>query len=127
MNAMKLFSIRGACCAENSPESITQEIQTLCSTLFEKNHIKAENIVNIHFTMTPDLDTLNAATALRKSATGIDTSKVPLFVSQEAVIKGMLPKTIRVMVTVYLPEESSPVPVYTNGAQVLRPDFASGN
>ena len=61
MNAMKLFSIRGACCAENSPESITQEIQTLCSTLFEKNHIKAENIVNIHFTMTPDLDTLNAA------------------------------------------------------------------
>lgn len=120
----KLYSIRGATCAENSRDSIIENVGIMCRTLFEKNSIKAENLVSIQFTMTPDLDEVNAATALRIFDTGVDTSKVPLFCSQEAVIKGMLAKTVRIMITAYLPENSTITPVYLNGAQVLRPDFS---
>lgn len=119
----RLYSIRGASCAENTPESIKESVKELCSKIFKLNEIKSEDLVNIHFSMTSDLDCLNAASALRKSDTGLDTSSVALFTCQEANIKGMLSKVIRVMVTVYLPENSSITPVYINGAEVLRPDF----
>ncbi|MCR5218856.1 chorismate mutase [Treponema sp.] len=121
----RLYSIRGATCAENTAQSIMEGVKEMCSRLFELNKVESQDLVNIHFTMTKDLDALNAATALRKTDTGIDTSTVPLFTSQEAEIKGMLPKVIRVMVTLYLPEGSKITPVYVNGAQALRPDFKS--
>lgn len=120
----RLYSIRGASCAENTAESITAAVQEMCSRLFKENGISGNDIVNIIFSMTEDLDALNAATALRRSDTGTDTSSVPLFTAREASIKGMLPKVIRVMITAYMPEGSSVKPVYINGAQALRPDFA---
>lgn len=95
----------------------------MCETLFKKNNVQAEDMVSIHFTMTNDLNVINAATALRKSTCSVDTSKVALFVSQEAQILGMLPKTIRILLSVYLPENSKIQAVYLNGAEKLRPDF----
>ena len=56
--------------------------------------------------------------------TGIDTSKVALFSTPELEIVGMLKNCIRVMVTLYLEENSELHMVYMNGAEVLRPDFA---
>ena len=46
---------------------------------------------------------------------------MPLFCSQEPEIKGMLKKVIRVLITGYFDEK--PIPVYANGAEVLRPDL----
>ena len=93
--------------------------------LFSKNKLSADDIVNIQFTLTPDLDEMNPAMALRKSDTGIDTSRIPLFTSQEAVIRGMPSKVVRVMVTAYMDASTPTSPAYINGAQVLRPDLAS--
>ncbi len=124
MEDNKLVSIRGAVCAENTKESITEWVGTMCRELFMQNGIVAENVVNIHFSMTKDLDVLNPATALRRSDVGIDTSGIPLFTSQEAEIQGMLRKVVRVMITVWISSENLPVkPVYLNGAEVLRPDL----
>ncbi|MBP5465276.1 MAG: chorismate mutase, partial [Treponema sp.] len=84
----------------------------------------AADMVSVQFTMTGDLNELNAATALRTAGTRLDVSSVPLFCAQEPEVKGMLPRVIRIMVSVYMAEGSKIRNVYLNGAQVLRPDFA---
>ena len=124
MSDLRIYSIRGATCAENSADSIKTAVGELCKNIFALNDVSQNELVNIQFTVTPDLDTLNPAAALRNSCTGLDTSKVPLFCSAEPVIKGMLPKVIRVMVTLYKPQGFIANNVYINGAQVLRPDLA---
>lgn len=119
----RIYSIRGAVCAENTAESITENVCHMCNEIFTQNGIQADDLVSIQFTLTPDLDVLNPATALRKGNVVIDTTKTALFCSQEAVIVNMLPKVIRVMVTAYLPDGSQIKTVYLNGAQKLRPDW----
>ncbi len=119
----RIFAIRGAACSENTKDDIFLNTENLCREIFKKNKIKAEDLISIQFSLTPDLNQLNPATALRKGNTGLDTSKVALFCCQEAVIEGMLEKVIRVMVTVYLDEEAEIFNVYQNGAEKLRPDF----
>ena len=79
--------------------------------------------MSIQFTMTRSLDCLNAASALRKSDVGLDVSKVPLFVSQEAFTQGSPDKAIRVLVTAYMKKGRSPQSVYINGAESLRADI----
>ena len=120
----RIFAIRGATRAENSRESILQNVESLCKEIFEKNNVLSEDIVSIMFTQTRDLDELNPCYALRHGDVGIDVSSVALFSTNELEIKGMLSRTIRVMVTAYLPQGSKISHVYKNGAEVLRPDFA---
>ena len=68
---------------------------------------------------------MNPAAALRRGGDcGIDVSKVPLFCSQEPEIDGSPEKMIRVLVTAYLPSGAEVKPVYINGGEKLRPDFA---
>ncbi|MBO4385997.1 MAG: chorismate mutase [Treponema sp.] len=123
MDGKRLYCIRGAVCCENTKESIQENVGFLCSKVFAENKICAQDIVSVQFSVTPDLDAMNPATALRLSDTGVDTSAVPLMCSQEPVVRNMLPKVVRLMVTAYLPEGTSVVPSYLNGAQVLRPDL----
>lgn len=121
----RLYCIRGATCAQNTPTSITQNVGILCSTIVEQNKLDAKNIVAIQFTTTPDLDSLNPATALRRSKAFEGTESIPLFCSAEPVIQNMKPLVIRVMFTVYLSNGADIVNVYLNGAQSLRPDLAA--
>ena len=123
----RLCAIRGACFCENTPDSIQQNVADMCRQLFCKNHLKERDLVSIQFTMTRTLDCLNAASALRKSDVGLDVSKVPLFVSQEAFTKGSPDKVIRVLVSAYMKKGSSPQSVYINGAQSLRTDIFAVN
>lgn len=123
MDEKRLYSIRGAVCCQNTKDSVLGGTEKLCKEIFTLNHIEASDIVNIQFTLTPDIDAMNPATALRLSKTGIDTSLVPLFCSQEPVVQNMLDHVIRVMVTVYLPKGTSVKTAYLNGAQALRPDL----
>src|SRR5574344_144355 len=120
----KLFAIRGAVCADNTPESITQATGDMCKKIFMLNNIKPADIVSIQFTITPDLDTLNPAAALRHGICASDVLSCALFCAGEPVIKNMLPHAIRVMVNVYMDENTSVHHVYMRGAEVLRPDFA---
>lgn len=119
----RLFSIRGAICAENTKESIGERTMQMCRALFEKNTLDSEDIVSVQFSLTRDLDEMNPCAAMRKYDVGIDTSHIPLFCTQEAYIKGGLEKVIRIMVTAYMEGDSVPVPIYMNGAEKLRPDF----
>lgn len=128
-NNLRLYSIRGAVCCENTASSVEEGVGTLCKKIFKENNIDSSNlgqIVNLQFTITPDIDALNPATAFRHADFGFDVSAVPLFCSQEPVIKGMLPRVIRLMLTLYLPEGSSIKASYINGAQALRPDISGG-
>lgn len=115
----KLTGIRGASgIAEDTPEAVEKAVAELFSQLYEKNKIKEKNIVSIQFTLTPDITSLNPAAALRKAGFG---HSCPLFCAQEPAIQGMLPKMVRVLVTVYARKPA--VPVYINGAERLRPDL----
>ena len=122
--SQRLFAIRGATGAENNAESIRKNVCEMCLTLFRENKLAAGDFVSIQFTITDDLDTLNPAAALRKGQDEFDVSSIPLFCSQEPKVLGSPEKMIRVMITVYMDEDAVPVPVYINGGEKLRPDFA---
>ena len=119
----RLYGIRGAITAENNKESITEKTVEMCSLIFNENKLLPEDFVSMHFTLTKDLDEMNPCAALRKSYKGIDVSRIPLFCSQEAYIKGGLEKVIRVLITVYMEDGSVPQNVCLGGAAVLRPDL----
>lgn len=120
----RICAIRGATRAENSRESILKNVESLCREIFEKNKVASDDLVSIMFTQTRDLDELNPCYALRHGDVGIDVSRVALFAMNELETKGMLSRTIRVMVMAYLSSDSEIYHIYKNGAEVLRPDFA---
>lgn len=122
--SQRLFAIRGATGAENNAESIRANVCEMCLSLFSKNHLLPKDIISIQFTITDDLDTMNPAAALRKGQSAFDVSQIPLFCAQEPKIVGSPEKMIRVLLTVYMEEDANPVPVYINGGEKLRPDFA---
>lgn len=123
----RIWCIRGAVCAENTSESITSAVGQLWTGLLKSNKLDVSDVVSIQFSVTPDLDELNPATALRRSDHNSSTASIPLFCAQEPVIKNMKSKVIRILVTAYQTESFTPVPVYLNGAQSLRPDLDSGD
>ncbi|MCR4822240.1 MAG: chorismate mutase [Treponema sp.] len=123
----RLFAIRGATGAENNCDSIRENVCQMCLKLFSANSLSQEDFVSIQFTITGDLDAMNPAAALRKGQSEFDVSSIPLFCSQEPKIKNSPEKMIRVMITVYMDENAKPAPVYINGGERLRPDFAEKN
>ena len=120
----RLAAFRGAVCVENTAESITENVCLMCRELFERNAIKADDIVSLQFTITKDITKLNPATALRRGNCGLDVTAVPLFCSQEAEIEGMMPLVVRALLTAYADSGVERHNVYLNGAEKLRPDFA---
>lgn len=123
--ATRLYGIRGATGAENTRESIQQNVAELCRRLFVDNGIESANLVSIQFTMTADLDALNPCYALRHGDVGVDVARCALFAAQEPLICGAPERMVRVLITVYMEEDASPRHCYINGAEVLRPDLAA--
>ncbi len=122
--SQRLFAIRGATGAENNAESIRKNVCEMCLKLFKENNLSPRDFVSIQFTITEDLNTMNPAAAIRKGQSEFDVSSIPLFCAQEPKVLGSPEKMIRVMVTAYMEEHAVPVPVYINGGEKLRPDFA---
>lgn len=116
----RLFAVRGAVCCENTHDSVSTQVTRLYNELMINNSIFEESIVSILFSVTSDLTILNPATALRNAGLALT---VPLFASAEPYIEGYLPYVIRIMITYY--GEKKPIPMYLNGAEVLRPDLGS--
>ena len=110
----RLMAIRGATCCDNTKEEITKYVCEMVNGLIEKNNLIKDNIVSIQFTMTPDLDVLNPATALRNGNVTIDTSDIPLFCSQEPLIKGGMEYVIRCLILCYMNECCEKHNVYIN-------------
>ncbi|MDR1248689.1 MAG: chorismate mutase [Treponema sp.] len=115
----RLFALRGAAQCKNDPADITEQTGLLYDELLVQNNLAEPDIVSILFSVTPDLDALNPAAALRRYGRAGEAS---LFAVQEAAAKGSLERTLRVIIHCYLDEGARVRHVYRNGAEVLRPD-----
>jgi chorismate mutase len=115
----RLFALRGACCCLNDEADIQRQVSALYDELLKGNGLDETGLVSVIFSMTADLNALNAAAALRRQGRAAEAA---LFVTQEAAVKNSLPRTVRVLIHCYLDENAVPVHVYRNGAEVLRPD-----
>ena len=116
----RLYAVRGAVCCKNTAESIAALVPELYRALVSGNAISADSIVSVQFSVNRELTALNPATALRKAGLARD---IPLFCAAEPRIEGYLENVIRVLITYY--GTARPVPVYLNGAEVLRPDLST--
>jgi chorismate mutase len=113
-------AVRGAIqVSENTALSIEKAGTKLVVEILKTNGIAENQIVSILFSLTEDLTAANPAAGLRR--TGF--AATPLFCTQEARIDGALPRVIRALVTWDSRERRVPVPVYLDGAEVLRPDL----
>ncbi len=120
---MGLVAIRGATTVNaDTAEEIKAASVEMVKEIIEKNNIKAESdIVMLFLTMTSDLKSLNASSAIR---TGMGWQHIPFFTSQEPEIEGMLARCIRVLVQCNLPVKQEEVKhVYLGEAVNLRPDL----
>ncbi len=116
----ELCAIRGAITVENdSIDEIDNAVKLMFDKIMNLNNLNETDLININFTLTPDLITRNPAAALRKANY---CSNVPLFCSQEAKIEGMLEKVIRVMILCNM-EKQSLKHVYMNKAKALRKEY----
>jgi chorismate mutase len=120
MTGKRLFALRGATQCENQSADISEQIRLLYDEILLRNSLDERDIVSVIFSVTPDLDALNPATALRKSGRG---GNLALFALQEASSQGGLPGTVRVLIHCYMEESAAPRHIYRNGAEVLRPDL----
>lgn len=118
----KIVSIRGAITVkENSIKDIKESTTKLLNEIFVQNNIREENVINIIFTVTDDLDVLNPATVTRED---IKIDSIPMICMQEMKVKGGLPRCIRVMIQSYTNLTKGQVKhIYLGDAANLRPDL----
>ena len=114
------YALRGAVTVEHDDkDEIISAVKQMFESLLSLNALEEDELVFIQFSMTKDLRSLNAASALRRSGHAQD---VPLFCTQEADVEGGLEKCIRVLVMVGHEPVSEKRMVYLGRARALRPD-----
>ncbi|MCX7656794.1 MAG: chorismate mutase [Treponemataceae bacterium] len=118
----RLYGIRGATGCTNTVEDIEVQVRLLYDGLLSLNDLQESDIVSIFFTITRDLTACNPAAALRKQG---KAQECALFVCQEPHTDEALPGIIRILIHGYLPAGKKVRHLYRNGAELLRPDWAS--
>lgn len=118
---MNLRAVRGATTVEvNEREAIIEATKELLGEIIERNNIKTEDMVDIIFTVTSDLDKVFPAVSARQ----MGIVDVPLLDMLAPKIEGSLQKCIRVMLHFNTDKSNSDIhPVYLRGAESLRPDI----
>ena len=113
----KTVSIRGAITAQNTINGIKDAVNLLISTLYFKNALSDENVINVIVSSTKDITAFYPARAIREC-----WHNVPLFSCLEPDIDGALGGCIRVMITA---QSDKPVRnIYLRGARSLRTDIS---
>jgi len=117
-----IAAVRGAVSVSaNSAAAIREATARLLQALLQANRIEPAQIVSALFTATPDLNADFPAHAARL----LGWEDVPLLGAQEIAVPGMLPRIVRVLLTVRgVREGERLVPVYLDEAAALRPDLA---
>ncbi len=121
---MKVRGLRGATTVtENTPDAITEATLELMATIIEKNEIDVDDVASVLLTMTPDLNAIFPARAVR-SLEGWQW--VPLMCAPEIDVPGSLHMCVRVLIHINTTKtQQELVHVYLRKAEVLRPDIAS--
>ena len=115
-----LCALRGATTSEhNSVESITSAVEELLSELISRNNLIPDQIISVTFSVTLDLNACFPASIARKKS---GWEKIALLDCQQMFVKGDLSKCIRLLASVYLPNEQKPQHAYLGKARNLRPD-----
>ncbi len=114
-------AIRGATTADaNTREAIFAASTELVSEMISQNGIKAEDLVDIIFTVTPDLTAVFPAAAVRQ----MGITNVPLLDMSAPDIDGALRMCIRVMLHINTELGNGDIThIYLKGAKILRPDL----
>lgn len=115
-------SIRGAITVENNNKSeILTATTELLKKIIETNDLHTDDIINIIFTLTPDLNAVFPAVAARE----IGITSVPLMCMSEIPVDGALPKCIRILLTTQSEKSLTDINhIYLKEAIKLRPDLA---
>jgi chorismate mutase len=122
-----LKALKAIRAATSVPKDTAQEIRKACvelmDSVFLNNNLIPQNIISILFTLTPDLKSLNPATAVRQQ---MGLNEVAMLCAQEAFIEGGLPHCIRALIHIELEEGKAIQHVYLNEARALRADWSGG-
>lgn len=115
-------AIRGATTVENNDaDEIYEATVELLRQMTEKNSITPDDIINVIFTLTHDL---NAAFPARVARSDLNWHDVPMICTQEIPVPDSLPKCIRVLITFNTTKPKNEIRhVYLRKAQALRPDL----
>lgn len=118
-------AVRGATTVvNNDTEEILEATRELLSELVEKNSIDKEDMIDIVFTVTPDLTKVFPARAARQ----LGYTDVALLDMQAPDIEGALKMCIRAIIHFNTDKSNSDMkPAYLRGAKVLRPDIVKND
>lgn len=121
--AWKVRAIRGATTAsDNTVAAIRDAVAELLDEIENRNQIDPEDIVNVIFTATADLDAVFPAAIARERP---HWENVPLLDLQQMQVEGSLRRCIRVLIQVNtLKAQSEMFHPYLRQAQNLRPDWS---
>lgn len=117
-------AFRGATTVENDdPAEIRAAVRDLMNEMLERNSVVDDDLVDVILTVTPDLTSMYAGTALREEC-GFDD--VPLLGAVEANVTIGIDRCVRIMLHAYSSRpRSEVVHVYHGETTRLRPDLHS--
>lgn len=115
-------AFRGAITAESNTEAeILEKTGILYDEIIRKNSLCTNDFVCIFFSLTPELDKVFPARAVREK--GI--CDVPLMCFAEIPVEGALKNCIRIMILSESDKSRAEIKhIYMGGATALRPDIA---
>jgi chorismate mutase len=118
---MPLRALRGAITvAADEPDLLNDATQELLRTLLERNSLGVSQVISAFFTCTSDLLSAYPAQAARD----LGWTRVPMLCAAELPVRGALPRCIRVLVHVDVPDAASaPKHAYLRDAATLREDL----
>lgn len=116
-------AIRGAITVQNNDaEEILQATKELLEAIIASNNINEEDVIDIIFTLTPDLNAVFPARAARE----IGFTDIPLMCMSEIPVNGALEKCVRILLTLNTEKSRSEIRhIYLKDAKTLRPDLIS--
>ena len=120
---MPVRAIRGATTLDaDTPEQLRERVQALVGAVFERNHLRTDDVISLFVTATSDIHSGHPATAAR--AWGL--ADVPILGAQELDVDGGLARCVRLLFHAELERPKRDVHhVFLEGAVVLRPDLVS--
>lgn len=118
----RIRAFRGATTVEqDDPSQIRVAVRDLMNEIVSKNNLQDDDFVDVILTVTPDLTSMYAGTALREEC-GFDD--VPLLGAVEANVTTGVDRCVRILMHAYSPlTRKQVVPVYHGEARHLRPDL----